>query len=241
MQAHEHLTNQRRPIKPYAAKESDMRKLTPASLREQSRGEELANSISHAIALIAMLVGTPFLILNAARQGAPAEVVGTSVFSATAILLYLSSTVYHALAPGKAKRIFRNIEHSAIFLLIAGTYTPLTLGILDGAWGWTLFGLVWALAVAGVVLKVFERKPHPIISTSLYLFMGWLIVLAINPLLAKVPTAGLLWLLAGGLFYTAGVVFFVTDSKLRYGHLIWHLFVIGGTTCHYFVVLWYAA
>jgi hemolysin III len=218
-----------------------MRKLIPDSSREQSRSEELANSISHAIALVAILVGTPFLIMNAAWQGTAGQVVGTSVFSATAILLYLSSTVYHALEPGKAKRVFRVIEHSAIFLLIAGTYTPFTLGILKGEWGWTLFGLVWGLAAAGVALKVFERKPHPMLSISLYLFMGWIIVLAVNPSLAMLPTAGLLWLVTGGLFYTVGVAFFATDSKLQYGHLIWHLFVMGGTTCHYFAILWYAA
>ncbi|MDF2183019.1 hemolysin III family protein [Neptuniibacter sp. CAU 1671] len=224
-----------------AGKETDMRKLILSPFREQSRCEELANSVSHGIALVAMLIGTPFLIMNAARQGDAGQVFGTSVFSATAILLYLSSAVYHALSPGKAKRVFRIIEHSAIFLLIAGTYTPFTLGILKGTWGWTLFGLVWSLVIAGVALKIFEKKPHPIISTSLYLFMGWLIVLAVNPLLAKVPTEGLLWLLTGGLFYTVGVVFFATDSKLQYGHLIWHLFVMSGTTCHYFAVLWYAA
>lgn len=218
-----------------------MRKLVLGPSREQSRGEELANSISHGIALVATLVGTPFLIMNAVRQGAAALVVGASVFSATAMLLYLSSTLYHALAPSKAKRVFRIIEHSAIFLLIAGTYTPFTLGVLKGAWGWTLFGLIWSLAVAGVALKVFERKSHPIVSTSLYLLMGWLIVLAVNPLLAKVPTAGLLWLIAGGVSYTVGVVFFAIDSQLRYGHLLWHLFVMVGTTCHYFAVLWYAA
>lgn len=218
-----------------------MRKLTLGPSREQYRSEELANSISHGIALVALLAGTPVLIINAALQRDAGQVVGTSVFSATAILLYLSSTLYHALALGKAKRVFRIIEHSGIFLLIAGTYTPFTLGVLKGEWGWTLFGLIWVLAVAGVALKVFEKKSHPIVSTSLYLFMGWLIVLAVNPLLAKMPTAGLLWLLSGGLFYTLGVLFFVTDSQLQYGHLIWHLFVMGGTTCHYFAILWYAA
>ncbi|MEH6471221.1 MAG: hemolysin III family protein [Halopseudomonas sp.] len=215
--------------------------MTLRSSGKQSRGEELANSISHGIALVGMLVGTPFLIMNAAREGDSAQIFGTSVFSVTAILLYLSSTVYHALAVGKAKRVFRILDHSAIFLLIAGTYTPFTLGILKGAWGWALLGLIWGLAVAGVVLKVFERKSRPIVSTSIYLFMGWLIIIAVNPLLAKVPTAGLLWLISGGLFYTVGVAFFATDSKLQYGHLIWHLFVMGGTTCHYFAVLWYAA
>ena len=209
--------------------------------REQSQAEEIANSISHGIGLVAALVGAPFLIMHAARHGAAGFIVGTSVFSATAILLYLSSTLYHALPVGKAKRVFRVIEHSAIFLLIAGTYTPFTLGVLRGPWGWALLGLEWGLAVAGVVLKAFEKISHPILSTGLYLLMGWLIILAVDPLLARVPTAGLLWLLAGGLSYTAGVAFFATDSRLKYGHLIWHLFVMNGTACHYFSVLWYAA
>jgi hemolysin III len=137
--------------------------------------------------------------------------------------------------------VFRVIEHCAIFLLIAGTYTPFTLGVLRGPWGWTLFGLVWGLAAAGVALKAFGRIPHPIASTGLYLLMGWLILIAVNPLYERVPASGLLWLVAGGVAYTAGVVFFVTDSRLRYGHFIWHLFVMAGTTCHYFAVLWYAA
>lgn len=209
--------------------------------REQSRTEELANSISHAIALIAVLVGTPFLIISAMRQGDVGLVVGASVFSATAIILYLSSTAYHLLASGRAKRVFRIIDHSAIFLLIAGTYTPFTLGVLKGAWGWTLFGLIWGLAVIGVAMKTLQKMSHPIFSTSLYLLMGWLVIIAINPLLANLPTEGLLWLLAGGLSYTLGVVFFATDSRLRYGHMIWHFFVMGGTTCHYFAILWYAA
>lgn len=209
--------------------------------REQSRGEELANSLSHGIALVAMLVGTPFLIIKAVHQGGAGDIVGASVFAATAIFLYLSSTLYHALLPGKAKRIFRVVEHSAIFLLIAGTYTPFTLGVLQGAWGWSLFGVVWGLAAAGVAVKVFARKPYLIFSTALYLCMGWLIVLSGNQLWAKVPTAGLIWLIAGGLFYSLGVIFFATDSRLPYGHLIWHFFVMAGTTCHYFAVLWYAA
>ena len=209
--------------------------------REQSQGEEIANSISHGIGLVATLGGTPFLIMHAARYGDAGFFVGTSLFSATIILLYLASTLYHALPMGKAKRVFRVIEHSAIFLLIAGTYTPFTLGVLSGAWGWTLFGVVWSLAAIGVALKVFNKASHPIVSTGLYLLMGWLIVIAVDPLFAKVPTSGLLWLIAGGLSYTAGVAFFATDSRLRYGHLIWHLFVIAGTVCHFFAVLWYAA
>jgi hemolysin III len=210
-------------------------------LREQSRGEEIANSISHGIGLIAALVATPFLVMDAVRRGDAGFIVGVSIFAATMILLYLSSTIYHALPAGKAKRVFRIIEHSAIFLLIAGTYTPFTLGVLRGAWGWTLLGLVWGIALIGVSLKAFERMSHPIISTGLYLLMGWLIVIAANPMYDRVPVSGLLWLVAGGVAYTAGVAFFVADSRLRYGHFIWHLFVMTGTACHYFAVLWYAA
>lgn len=214
----------------------------PASPRyRQSQGEEIANSISHGLALAAALVGTPYLILSAARHGDARFIVGTSIFAATMIILYLSSTLYHALPVGKVKRLFRVIEHSAIFLLIAGTYTPFTLGVLRGTWGWTLLGIVWGLAAVGVVLKVSNKGNHPILSTSLYLSMGWLIVIAVKPMVASVPTVGLLWLVAGGLAYTLGVVFFALDSRLKYGHLIWHLLVMAGTTCHYFAVLGYAA
>ena len=209
--------------------------------REQSRGEEIANSISHGIGLVAALAATPFLVLHAVRRGDTGFIVGASVFAATMVLLYLASTVYHALPVGKAKRVSRVIEHSAIFLLIAGTYTPFTLGVLRGAWGWTLLGLVWSLAVAGVALKVSNRMSRPIVSTSFYLLMGWLILIAVNPLYARLPASGLLWLVAGGMAYTAGVAFFAADSRLRYGHFIWHLFVMAGTVCHYFAVFWYAA
>jgi hemolysin III len=218
-----------------------VRALPAVPRRDQSEGEEIANSISHGLALIAALVGTPFLITHAARHGDTGFVVGTVIFAATMVLLYLSSTLYHALPNGKAKRIFRVIEHSAIYLLIAGTYTPFTLGVLRGAWGWTLLSLVWCFAMAGVALKAFNKASHPILSTGLYLLMGWLVVIAFDPLVARMPTAGLLWLIAGGLSYTVGVVFFALGSRLRYGHLVWHLFVMAGTACHYFAVLGYAA
>ena len=212
-----------------------------APLREQSSGEEIANSISHGIGLIAAIVATPFLIMEAIRRGNPGFIAGVSIFAASMVLLYLSSTLYHALPAGKAKRVFRIMEHSAIFLLIAGTYTPFTLGVLRGAWGWTLLGLVWGLALTGVALKAFKRMSHPVISTGLYLLMGWLILIAAYPMLERVPVSGLLWLVAGGVAYTAGVAFFVADTRLRYGHFVWHLFVMAGTACHYFAVLWYAA
>lgn len=218
-----------------------MSMLPVGSEREQSHGEEFANSISHGIGLIFAFVGTPLLILRAARHGDTEFVVGTSLFSATIIFLYLASCLYHALPIGNAKRVFRVIEHSAIFFLIAGTYMPFTFGVLRGAWGWTLFGIIWGLALAGVIMKAFNMIPHPILSTGLYLVMGWIIVVAIVPLAARVPKTGLLLLIAGGVSYTAGVAFFATDSRLRYGHFIWHLFVMGGTACHYFAVFWYAA
>ncbi|SFM39161.1 hemolysin III [Nitrosomonas nitrosa] len=209
--------------------------------REQSQGEEIANSISHGIGLVAALVATPFLIMHAVQHGDTGFIVGASLFAATMVMLYLASTLYHALPQGKAKSVFKIIEHSAIFLLIAGTYTPFTLGVLHGAWGWTLLGIVWSLAAIGVVLKAFDKMHNPILSTSLYLLMGWLILIAIYPLYTRIPASGLLWLVAGGVAYTIGIFFFATDSRTRYGHFIWHLFVMAGTTCHYFAVLWYAA
>jgi hemolysin III len=210
-------------------------------MREQSRGEEIANSISHGLGLAAAVGTTPLLVSHAVRSGTTGYVVGASVFAASMVLLYLASTVYHSLPHGKAKRIFQIIEHSAIFLLIAGTYTPFTLGILHGAWGWTIFGLIWGLAIAGVVLKALNRLFHPIISTALYLLMGWLILVAIKPLTSLVPASGLIWLAAGGVAYTIGVAFFVAESRINYGHFIWHLFVMAGTTCHYVAVFRYAA
>lgn len=209
-------------------------------MRDQSFPEEIANSLSHGVGLVAAIVGTPFLINHAISQGDSGLIVGTSIFSATVIILYAVSTLYHAIPASKTKLIFNIIDHSAIYLLIAGTYTPFTLVVLQGAWGWTLFGIVWGLALIGITLKSLGKVFHPILSTGLYLVMGWVVVIAINPLLSKVPTAGLIWLLAGGLFYTVGVAFFAIDSRLKYGHLVWHFFVLAGTVCHFFAVLWYA-
>ena len=208
--------------------------------RPQSLGEEIANSVSHGVALLLAVIGTPFLVMSAVRQADAAFIVGASVFALTMVLLYGASMVYHALPRNRAKRVFKVLDHGAIYLLIAGTYTPFTLGVLRGAWGWTLFGLIWGLAVAGVVLKSMNRMSHPHLSTGLYLLMGWLVLIAIKPLVANVPTAGLWWLVAGGLAYTAGVVFYATDSRWRYGHFVWHLFVMAGTACHFVAVYGYA-
>ncbi|HEX5801589.1 MAG TPA: hemolysin III family protein [Azospira sp.] len=209
--------------------------------RRQSRAEEMANSMSHGAGFAAALVGAPFLVIQAQQRGQAGFLVGTIVFAVAMVFLYLSSTLYHAMPAGRAKRVFRLIDHAAIFLLIAGTYTPFTLGVLSGGWGWSLLAIVWSLAILGIALKAFDRASNPFFSTGLYLLMGWVVVLALDPLLARMPPAGLYLLLAGGLSYTAGVAFFATDSRLRYGHFIWHLFVLMGTVCHYFAVLWYAA
>ena len=208
--------------------------------REQSLGEEIANSVSHGVGLLAAIVGLPFLIASAQPLGV-AGLVGASIFAGTMILLYLASTVYHAVPPGRAKRVLLKLDHGAIYLFIAGSYTPFTLGVLGGPWGWTLFGVVWSLAVVGVALKAFDRMAHPAWSTGLYLAMGWSVLFALGPLIERVATGGLVLLAAGGLAYTAGVVFFTLDSRLRYGHFVWHLFVLAGTACHYFAVLGYAA
>lgn len=208
--------------------------------RKQSHGEEIANSVSHGLGLIAVIVGIPFLIVHAARQSDAGFIVGASIFSASMVLLYLTSTLYHAFPHGKSKQYMRVMDHAMIFLFIAGTYTPLTFGVLRGAFGWTLFGLVWGLAMVGVALKIFCVSVHHIISTGLYLLMGWLAVIAIEPLFTRMTTMGLIWLIAGGLAYTSGIAFYVASSKLKYGHFIWHLFVIAGSVCHYFMVLGYS-
>ncbi len=214
----------------------------PLAIREraQSLREEMANSISHGVGFLAAVAATPILVIAAVQRGSVAVIVGVSIFAFTMLLLYITSTIYHALAENKAKRVFRILDHSAIFLLIAGTYTPFTLGVLRGGWGWTLFGLVWGLAVAGVVLASIGDTRYKRLSMGLYLAMGWLIIIAVKPLLLNLPSWGLFWLLAGGLAYTAGVPFYLA-KRLRYAHLVWHLFVIAGTTLHFIAVLKYAS
>ena len=207
--------------------------------RGQSLGEEIANSVSHGVGALATLAAAPFLIRHAALSHGTSAIVGASVFVATMLLLYVASTLYHALPPGRAKRVFQVIEHSAIFVLIAGTYTPFTLGVLRGAWGWGLLASVWSLAALGVVLKAVGGVRHRALSMSLYLSMGWLVVVAILPLRLRMPPSGLLWLLAGGVAYTAGTLFFGAQ-RLRYAHFVWHLFVVMGTCCH-FVAVWFFA
>jgi hemolysin III len=208
--------------------------------RPASIAEEVANSISHGAGLLAALAAAPFLIGSAAERGTTAGIVGASVFSVTMVLLYLTSTLYHALPSRRAKRVFRVLDHAAIFLLIAGTYTPFTLGVLSGGWGWTLFGLVWSLAVAGVLLEAVGNLRFPRLALGLYVAMGWLVVIAIKPMWQLMPGWGLFWLAAGGVAYTAGVGFYAA-KRLRHHHLVWHLFVIAGSACHVVAVLRYSA
>lgn len=208
--------------------------------RIQTLGEEIANSVSHGVGLVAALVAAPFLIA-AASQLSAANLVGAIVFAVTMVLLYAASTLYHALPQGRAKRVFMKLDHGAIYLFIAGSYTPFALGALSGPWGWTLFGLVWSMAVMGVVLKSFNRLTHPWLSTGLYLAMGWLVLIAAVPLVQNVPTMGIALLVAGGLAYTLGVVFFALDHKVRYAHAVWHAFVVAGTGFHFFAVLNYSS
>ena len=217
-----------------------MNSTLPNVPRDYSRAEERAHYLSHAAGFVGALVGAPFLIEAALRHGGAAALVGASVFAVTAALLYLSSTVYHALPPGKSKEVCEVVDHAAIYLLIAGTYTPFTLGVLRGTLGWTLFGLVWTIAVVGVILKSIHGVRYPKLSVGLYVGMGWLMVIAARPLYLRLPLPGLLWLAGGGIAYTVGVAFYL-DKKRRFAHFVWHLFVLAGTACHFFAVLWYAA
>lgn len=207
--------------------------------RPQSRREELANALTHGTGLAASLVGLPTLVLVAVNGGGARQIVACTVFAATLVILYAASTLYHALPPSRAKRVLRVVDHSAIYLLIAGSYTPFTLGVLSGAWGWTLFGVIWGLAAFGILYKTLLGFRFPRLSILLYVGMGWLAVLAIGPLTQALPAGGLAWLIAGGLCYTAGVPFYLRD-RLRYRHAVWHLFVLAGSACHYAAVLQYA-
>ena len=203
-------------------------------------GERLANSLSHGVGFMCAVAATPILIIGAVNRGGAADVVGSSIFGATMMLLYLASASYHAVPAGRLKDRLHRLDHAAIYLLIAGTYTPFTLGVLGGAWGWTLFGIVWGAAALGVCDKLIAGIRDRRLSTALYLIMGWAVLIVIRPLVLNMPPPGIALLVAGGLSYSVGVVFY-TARRLPYNHFIWHLFVLAGSTCHFFSVLWYAA
>src|SRR5437867_1409058 len=207
----------------------------------QSAGEELANSVSHAMGLVGAMIGTPVLLLAAFYHGSAFFLVGTIIFTVTMLLVYLGSTLYHAWPQTRVKSILQVLDHSAIFLLIAGTYTPFALGPLRDAGGLAMLGIVWTLALFGVVMKT-TRGPlrHRKLAMTLYLGTGWLGLILIRPLALAVPWSAVLWLIAGGIAYTAGTLFFANE-RLRYAHFVWHLFVLAGTSCHFAAVFICAA
>lgn len=207
--------------------------------RHQSLREEIANAISHGLGFLLAVASLPVLVVFASRHGSAVSVVAAVVFSVTAMLLYFVSAVYHALPHGPWKRRFNRLDHAAIFLFIAGSYTPFVLGPLRGPWGWALFGVVWGVAAVGMAAKAFDRLQHPLWSTGLYVALGWLALVAVVPLVRQIPADGLALLVAGGLSYTVGAVFFLLDERVRYAHFVWHLFVLGGSVCHFLAALWH--
>ncbi len=201
---------------------------------------ERFNSISHIVGAVAALSGLVILVVLAFNQGDPWKIVSFSVYGVTLFLLYAISSLYHSLR-GKAKTFFRKLDHYAIYLLIAGTYTPFTLVTLRGSWGWTLFGVIWGLAIFGIVIESLHKKGRRILPIVIYLLMGWLCLIALGPLMKALPLTGFIGLLMGGLFYTVGLAFFVYDERVRHFHGIWHLFVLAGSISHYVTILIYVA
>jgi hemolysin III len=204
--------------------------------RRTSLYEEIANSITHGIGFILSIIGLVVLIVLALLHGDVWRIVGCSVFGLALVVLYGASTLYHGLRSPRAKRVLKIVDHSAIYLLIAGTYTPFTLISLRGPWGWTLFGIVWSLSLIGIILKAFFVDRFKIASVLMYVGMGWVGLIALRPMIAAVPFASVLLLLVGGLLYTSGVIFFAWE-KLPYNHTIWHVFVMAGSVCHFFAVM----
>jgi len=201
-------------------------------------GEEIAHSVTHGIGVVLSIAGLVILVTLAALRGNAWHVVSCSIFGVTLIFLYTASTLYHSIPYPGTKRVLRVFDHSAIFLLIAGTYTPFTLVTLRGGWGWTLFVLIWGLALVGIVYKITAKTRYRLLSVVIYLGMGWLVLVAIKPMVVSMAIPGLVLLLAGGLCYTLGLIFFVW-RRLPYSHAVWHLFVLAGSICHFFAVLLY--
>jgi hemolysin III len=207
--------------------------------REQTASEELANSLTHGLGLGLAIACLVLLVVFATLKGSAWHVVSCSIYGTMLVVLYLSSTLYHATRHPGAKHVFNILDHSAIYLLVAGTYTPYTLGPLRGHGGWVLFGIVWGIAIVGIVFQSLFIHRYRALSVLSYLAMGWAVVFAIKPLVAYLPTPGVVWLAAGGLCYTIGVVFYAV--KQPFFHAIWHLFVLAGSLCHFFSILFYVA
>ncbi|BEV73580.1 MULTISPECIES: hemolysin III family protein [unclassified Paludibacterium] len=199
---------------------------------------ERFNGISHLIGTLLAITGLAVLVTRAGIEGDPWKVVSFSLYGATLVILYLVSTLYHSVR-GRAKAILQKCDHSAIYLLIAGSYTPFALVTLRGAWGWTLFGLSWGLALFGIVQELTIGRRTRLLSMILYVLMGWMVLIAIKPLVTTLALPGLIWLALGGLFYSVGIYWFLNDEKIRHGHGIWHLFVLAGSVCQFVCVMWY--
>lgn len=201
---------------------------------------ERFNSISHLVGAALSLVGMTVLVVFAVQQGDPWKIVSFSIYGTSLFLLYSASTIYHSW-PGPAKAVFKKIDHVAIYLLIAGSYTPFTLITLRGPWGWSLFGVVWGLAIAGIVLDSLHRSGKRVLQIILYVSMGWMVLIAMYPLSQNLPIGGIFWLVFGGVLYTGGIGFYAFDKRLRHGHGIWHLFVLAGSISHYLAIVLYLA
>lgn len=212
--------------------------MTDATAGYYSIGEEIAHAVTHGIGIALAISGLAVLVAFASLHGDAWHITSSSIYGATLVLCFSASTLYHGIPLPRAKRVLQRIDHAAIFLLIAGTYTPFTLVNMRGGWGWTLFGLVWGLAVMGMVLELATRRRHKALSLTMYLGLGWLVLVAIKPMWATVETGGLVLLLVGGLCYSFGVLFYVW-KRLAYHHAVWHLFVLAGAIFHFFAVLFY--
>jgi hemolysin III len=210
--------------------------MNSAPSKPYSTGEEIANSVTHGVGAALAVAGLVVLVVLAAMRADAWRITAFSVYGATLILLYLASTLYHAFPWPRVKRIFKILDHTSIYLLIAGTYTPICLVAMRGPWGWTLFGLIWAMAIGGIGFKIFLIGRAKILSVVFYIAMGWLVVIAIKPMWAMLPKAAIAWIFAGGAFYTLGVIFYAM-KKVRYHHAVWHGFVLGGSVCHFFAML----
>jgi hemolysin III len=211
---------------------------TEAALSPYTLAEEVAHAVTHGLGALLSIGGLAVLVAFSSLYGDAWHVISTSIYGATLILLYTASTLYHAIPHPRAKQLLQRLDHAAIFLLIAGTYTPFTLVSLRADWGWAMFGLVWGIAIGGMILELVSVKRYERLSLSLYLGLGWIVVLAIKPMLRSVEMGGLVLLLAGGLCYSLGVVFYAWD-RLAYNHAIWHVFVLAGSVLHFFSILFY--
>jgi hemolysin III len=200
--------------------------------------EEVANSVTHGLGLLASLVGAFVLVSLSVEQGEAWYVVSASTYGVTLVALYAASTLYHALKGTRARNVLQVLDHCAIYLLIAGTYTPVTLVGMRGGWGWTLFGLAWGFAAVGIIFKILAADRYAVFSTITYVLMGWLCIIAVKPMFVLISPSALALLGAGGLFYTAGILFYRSD-RVPYSHAVWHLFVVAGSVCHYLAIARY--